>query len=125
LRTIYRAILPALLLLVLALRTFAPPGYMIGEGAGGSTALVLCPGVHSAAAAEHRGHHGKGDPARPGETPCPFAAMGAAALPPAPPVFHAAAPAPPSLPLLALRTETRRPSAAAPPPPSTGPPARA
>jgi hypothetical protein len=118
-------VLPALLLFVLAFRAFAPPGYMIGEGSGGSTALVICPGLQSATPPHHHGHHGKSDPAQHREGPCPFAAMAAAALPPAPPVFQTAAPVPDSPLLISLRAETRRPAPASPPPPSTGPPARA
>jgi hypothetical protein len=114
-------VLPALLLLVLALRILAPPGYMIGEGVGGSTALVICSGVQ-ASPPHHHGHHGKREPAQHREGPCPFAAMAAAALPPAPPVFDAAARAP-ELPLLiAPQAEAVRPAPASPPPPSTGPP---
>jgi hypothetical protein len=118
-------VLPALLLLVLAFRTFAPPGYMVGEGVGGSTALVICPGVQVAPPPHHHGHHGKSDPVSHREGPCPFAAMAAAALPPAPPVFAAAAPAPEAPFRAAVPPETRRLPPASPPPPSTGPPSLA
>jgi hypothetical protein len=117
-------VLPALLLLVLAFRTLAPPGYMIGEGAGGSAALVICPGVQ-APPPHHHGGHGKSDPAQHREGPCPFAAMAAVALPPAPPAFDTGAPAPEAPPLASAPTQARRPAPAAPPPPSTGPPALA
>jgi hypothetical protein len=111
----------ALLFAILLLRAFVPAGYMAGTGASGAPALVLCPGVDPPPAMAMHGH--KHDPATHRESPCPFAALAAPALPPAPPLF---AP-PPALPTEPSRAPALRadaaPGPAAPPPPATGPPA--
>ena len=118
-RTAWRGLLPAFLLLVLLLRGFAVPGYMVGEGANGATALVPCQAVQPA----HHGSDGKRDPARHSESPCPFAALAAPALPPAPPLFAVREAAPEALDLVLAAVAAPRPLPASPPPPSTGPPA--
>jgi hypothetical protein len=110
-----------LLFCALLLRTFVPAGFMIGPVAAGAPALVPC--VDSAPMPAHRDSHGHPAP-RSGESPCPYAALAAPALPPVPllfalPVLLAPAVAE-STALVALR-----PAPAAPPPPATGPPVSA
>lgn len=110
----------SLLLAGLLLRILVPAGFMVsGQG------LVPCDGFGPAAAApaHHGGRPAKHDPARHADGPCPYAALAAPAVPPAPPAFepgeHAALPPP--------TPQSRRVvafvSPAAPPPPATGPPA--
>ncbi|HEX4738588.1 MAG TPA: hypothetical protein VH331_13610 [Allosphingosinicella sp.] len=122
-----RPLLTALFLLALTLRAMVPAGFMIGDTASGAPALILCPGFESAPphAMAMRGHvpaHHH-DPATHREAPCPFGALAAPALPPAPPVVALPAGlvaeplAPPAFRAAAA------PPLAAPPPPATGPPA--
>ena len=119
----------ALLFAILLLRAVVPAGYMVGAAASGAPALILCPGieppaVHAMAMHGHV-HAPSHDPATHRDNSCPFAALAAPALPPAPPLVAppAAAPAeallPPPLHAAAV------PGLAAPPPPATGPPASA
>src|SRR6185437_1422791 len=84
--------LAALFFFALLLRALVPAGFMIGTAASGAPALVLCPGfepppaVHRVAMhGQMRAHHH--DPATHHEAPCPFGALAAPALPPAPPVM--------------------------------------
>lgn len=115
-RLLGRAWTGALLLFVLVLRGLAVPGYMAAAGIGGAPALVPCPSASPVA------HHGAKHPLRHSESPCPFAALAAPALPPAP-APAVAEPAARTLPiLLPAGTEGRRPPPASPPPPATGPP---
>jgi hypothetical protein len=124
-RSVGRSLRGALILAALLLRFMVPAGFMIGT-ASGAPGLVLCPGVEAPAPVmTMRAHHHAPthDPAKHREAPCPFAALAAPALPPAPPAFVpppaqrvAAAP----IPSLAAQAAPRL---AAPPPPATGPPA--
>ena len=114
-----RAWLCALLALALAIRLLVPQGWM-PNGAGG---VMMCSGSAPVAMASAM-HGGQEMPAGHGQDhPCPFAALGLAAAPPA-----AVAPVLPP----AAVTATGRSAAhaiavgrglAAPPPPATGPPA--
>jgi hypothetical protein len=123
-----RPLFAALFLLALTLRAMVPAGFMIGNAASGAPALILCPGFepppppHAMAMRNHvPAHHH--DPATHREAPCPFGALAAPALPPAPPVVALPAglvPEPLAPPL--LRTAAA-PPLAAPPPPARGPPA--
>jgi len=118
-RAIGRAWLAVLLLLVLVGRGLAVPGYMVERSADGAAALVPCPSVQAPA------HHGKTDPAGHSQSPCPFAALAAPALPPAPPAI-ALLPSVEAVPLLLPeRRDSTPPPLAAPPPPATGPPVSA
>jgi hypothetical protein len=114
----------ALLLGALFLRILIPAGFMAGT-VGGDPALILCPGADvSTALAIHRHHGGaRHDPATHGDAPCPFAALAAPALPPAPPILAVIAAEPSTRATPDRRPATLRPGLAAPPPPSTGPPA--
>ena len=123
-----RPLLAALFLLALTLRAMVPAGFMIGDAASGAPALILCPGFepppppHAMAMRSHLPAHHH-DPATHREAPCPFGALAAPALPPAPPVVALdATPAAEPLVPPALRIAAA-PSLAAPPPPATGPPA--
>jgi len=117
----------ALLFAILLLRAFVPAGYMVGPAESGTPALILCPGVEPPPVHEmvmHGQVHAPAhDPATHRDHSCPFAALAAPALPPAPPIV-----APPAATLTKallpppLRAATA-PSLAAPPPPATGPPA--
>jgi hypothetical protein len=109
-----------LLAAALFLRLLVPAGYMAGSSAGGP-ALVPCPAMVAAPVMAHHGHHDGRAPHA--ETPCPFAALAAPALPPANPL--ALAPRQPAFALAPawLPAERFAPAAAAPPPPATGPPA--
>jgi hypothetical protein len=118
----------ALLLAILLLRALVPAGFMVGTAASGAPALVLCPGVEAAPpvrkmamrGAVHRQGH---DPATHRESPCPFAALAAPALPPAPPALAPPSATPPHALLEAPLHAAVSPGLAAPPPPATGPPA--
>ncbi|MDB5698019.1 MAG: hypothetical protein JWN69_823, partial [Alphaproteobacteria bacterium] len=83
------------------------------------------------------GHHESGDhqisahhqapghdqePGQHADMPCPFAALAAPALPPAPLAVAAAVAMVGPVPLAAVLTSSRFPALAAPPPPATGPP---
>ena len=114
---------PALLGLffcALVLRTFVPAGYMIGPAAAGSPALILCPDAGPIPQSHGKHHHGH--PATHKESPCPYAALAAPALPPAP-VLLAPQPLPRAAPAMFAALAASAPPLAAPPPPSTGPPA--
>jgi hypothetical protein len=108
-----------LLVAALFLRLLVPAGYMVGSAAG-VPALVPCPSAGAVPAMAHPGHHH--GPVSHAEAPCPFAALGAPALPPADPL--ALAPPQPGFALAAawLPAESLAPGAAAPPPPARGPP---
>ena len=102
----------ALLALAFLLQAWIPPGYMLAPAQAGLPALVVCRGAGD--------HHGKKAPAA---APCPFAALAAPGLLPAPPAlaaepaaFAPVAPARPDPLLLPLLR-------AAPRPPARGPPA--
>ena len=103
-------------------------GYMVGTAASGAPALVVCPGFEvplHPMAMQGRSHAPRHDPAKHREAPCPFAALAAPALPPAPPAF-APPPAPRAEPLaLQPLIPPVAPALAAPPPTATGPPADA
>ncbi|HEX8571588.1 MAG TPA: hypothetical protein VF759_02425 [Allosphingosinicella sp.] len=115
-----------LLVLVLLVRLLVPSGYMIGPDPSGRPGLVLC-GAVAAKPAERPAHHGHerhSDPS-PGEAaelPCPYAALSAPPLPPAPPRLAEPEQGPRPAPAAGLARGLARPSPAAPPPPSTGPP---
>lgn len=118
---------PPLLAFILLFRLLIPAGYMIAPDSSGRPGLALC-GAPAAAAADQRPEHHEGHgeapaPARPGELPCPLAALSAPPLPPAPPVLlppEPAAAAPPAAPARTGGVDS--PALAAPPPPATGPP---
>jgi hypothetical protein len=109
-----------LLAAALFLRLLVPAGYMAGNAAG-VPALVPCPAAVPAPAMAHPGHHH--GPAPHSESPCPFAALAAPAVPPDDPL--ALAPPQPSFALAPAWQPAKRLAlgAAAPPPPATGPPA--
>jgi hypothetical protein len=118
---------PALALLLL-FRILIPSGYMIAPDHDGRPGLTLCAAQAHPAAVEtavHTGHDGHPDqpgPSRPGDRPCPFAALAAPPLPPSPPAVPprvSAASLPPELPAAAYFP---RIAPASPPPPATGPP---
>ena len=117
----------ALLLTILLLRAFVPAGYMIGTAASGTPALVLCPGVEARPVHKMvmRGHaHAPShDPATHRDSPCPFAALAAPALPPAPPLFAPPRAIPAEAALAPSLGAGSARGLAAPPPPATGPPA--
>jgi hypothetical protein len=121
--TLSRSVLPALLFLALALRALVPAGFMAGTAADGVPALLPCPGVEVAARATAMHHPGMPAQHAPhGQSPCPFAAFAAPALPPEPlhAVLPSAAAKPPPAP--AVLAISAHPPLAAPPPPATGPP---
>src|SRR5579884_426572 len=81
--------LTALFFFALLLRALVPAGFMIGTAASGAPALVLCPGYEAAPAVHPMAMHGAmpvhhHDPATHREAPCPFGALAAPAIPPAP-----------------------------------------
>ncbi len=85
-----RPLLAGLIFLALLLRALIPAGFMIGTAASGAPALVLCPGMEETPAVHPMMMHGgmpahHNDPATHREAPCPFGALAAPALPPAPP----------------------------------------
>ena len=125
-RSVGRTLRSALILAALLLRFMVPAGFMIGTAASGAPGLVLCPGIeasgHVMAMQGHRPHH---DPAAHREAPCPFAALAAPALPPAPPVFLPPPPLRDEAAAVAVFAVAPEPPLAAPPPPATGPPATA
>ncbi|HEX8063409.1 MAG TPA: DUF2946 family protein [Allosphingosinicella sp.] len=116
-----------MLALLLAFRLLIPSGYMIASDHRGNASLALCGGLAPAAAqpAHHGGSDGHGaDPApsKPGERPCPYAALTAPPLPPAPPALP---PEPEPAAAAADRpadADVPRVAPAAPPPPARGPP---
>ncbi|HET9638622.1 MAG TPA: DUF2946 family protein [Allosphingosinicella sp.] len=118
---------PPALALLLLFRLLIPSGYMIAPDHQGRPGLTLCAAPAQAAAgpARHGSHDGHPDdpaPSKPGERPCPFAALAAPPLPPAPPAVVpriAAAAIQPDLP---ARSDLPRVARAAPPPPARGPP---
>lgn len=116
-----------MLALLLLFRLLIPSGYMIAPDHHGRPGLALCgaPAQADAEPARHGDHAGNPadpSPSKPGERPCPFAAMAAPPLPPEPAAVLAQVPAdgvPPDLP---ARADLPRVASAAPPPPATGPP---
>lgn len=131
-------LLAGLLFLTLLLRMM-PGGYMLVASDDGWPRLALCSGVAalpsagSIGPAEHGAHagghhhgpspqHHQPQPAKQAEMPCPFAALAAPPLPPAPPFIAAALPLVAPLPLAAATPALRFAALAAPPPPATGPP---
>lgn len=120
--------LAALFFFALLLRALVPAGFMIGTAASGAPALVLCPGADPAPVVHAMTMHGAmpahhHDPATHREAPCPFGALAAPALPPAPPVV-AQPPAPMAQHVAPPQLVTGAvPALASPPPPATGPPA--
>ncbi|HEX8239817.1 MAG TPA: hypothetical protein VF574_08780 [Allosphingosinicella sp.] len=122
-----RAFVSLLLALLLLSRLLIPSGYMIAPDHRGRPALVLCgvPARPAAKPVSHGGHGGGSadqSPSRPGERPCPFAALAAPPLPPAPPAVPPRALAAIAPPDVQAATELVRVAPAAPPPPATGPP---
>jgi hypothetical protein len=122
-----RGFAPLMLALLLLFRLLVPTGYMIAPDHQGKPGLVLCaaPAQPVAKPAGHRGHDGQPSdrsPSKPGERPCPFAALAAPPLPTAPPAVLPPAPAAVAAPDLPARAEPLQVARAAPPPPSTGPP---
>lgn len=116
----------ALLIASLWLKLLVPAGYMLTPSAAGIPLLTPCDGV-AAPVAQHAmpmgGKHHQEHPAgHAHESPCPYAALSAAAAPPQPPLVPPAVlPIEPEPPSIALATPTVR-GLSAPPPPSTGPP---
>jgi hypothetical protein len=127
-RSAGRTLRSALILAALLLRFMVPAGFMIGTSASGAPGLVLCPGfeppVQVMTMHGHR-HAPAHDPATHREAPCPFGALAAPALPPAPPAFLPSSAPAVETEAVATRTAAARPSLAAPPPPATGPPEEA
>lgn len=115
------------------LRLLVPAGFMIGAGAAGAPALILCDGYAQARSAApmppahamhaaHAAHQAPGhDPLHHREAPCPYAAVAAPVLPPLPPAVTPPAPAPIAVPVPVLLARTVA-GAAASLPPATGPP---
>jgi hypothetical protein len=118
---------PAALALLLLFRLLIPSGFMIAPDQEGRPGLVLCSAPAQAAAetAQHPGHDGHPDdpaPSKPGEIPCPFAALAAPPLQPEPPAVEPkvrAVAVPPELP---ANPGFPRVAPASPPPPARGPP---
>lgn len=121
-------LVPALLAFVLLFRLLIPAGYMIAPDETGRPGLVLCAGVAGAAAEPerhgdgHDGHPAAPEPSKPGELPCPQAALAAPPLPPAPSALLPPMAAGTEPPGLAPTDGLHRLALAAPPPPATGPP---
>ena len=118
----------ALILAALLLRFMVPAGFMVGTAASGAPALIICPGVEApihVMAMHGPGHVPAHDPAAHREAPCPFGAIAAPALPPAPPLFAPPPGAPEQARTLPPLVAAAAPALAAPPPPATGPPATA
>jgi hypothetical protein len=121
-----RGFAPALALLLL-FRLLIPSGYMVAPDHSGRPGLALCAASSGAAVQPvlhdgHAGHRTDPAPAKPGERPCPFAALAAPPLPPTPPALPPRAQAafvPPAFP---APTDLPRVAPAAPPPPARGPP---
>lgn len=119
--------LPPVLALLLLFRLLIPSGYMIAPDHEGRPGLALCAAPARAAAepaahGDHDGHPSDPAPSKPGERPCPFAAVAAPPLPPAPAALPAGVPAVAALPDLPASSDPPRVARAAPPPPATGPP---
>jgi hypothetical protein len=114
--------------LLFLLRLLVPSGYMIAPDESGRPALTLCGGAGTGAAVArgHDHHHGgrpaSRAPSKPAEPPCPFAALSAPPLPPAPVILPTPAPAGAAPSAAAPLAALSRPALAAPPPPATGPP---
>ena len=121
-----RGLAPPALALLLLFRLLIPSGYMIAPDREGRPGLSLCAGPAQVTAEpeRHGGHDGHAAPApsKPGERPCPFAALAAPPLPPAPPAVPPKAPAAVIPPELRTLADLPRVAPAAPPPPATGPP---
>jgi hypothetical protein len=121
-------LMPALLAFVLLFRLAIPAGYMIAPDETGRPGLVLCAGVARPAAetARHGGGHVRHpaapEPSKPGEIPCPQAALAAPPLPPQPPAFQAPIAVAADPPGPAPTDRPQLVALAAPPPPATGPP---
>jgi hypothetical protein len=117
----------AALVLLLMFRLLIPSGYMIAPDSEGKPGLALCAAPARAAvqASLHRGHDGHpadSVPDKTAELPCPFAALSAPPLPPAPPILVPMALAAPPAPDRPAAPGPRAVTPAAPPPPATGPP---
>jgi hypothetical protein len=115
---------PLMLALLLLSRLLIPSGYMIAPDHHGRAGLVLCaaPAAPAAGDPARHGHDGHPAPSKPGERPCPFAALTAPPLSPAPPALPPRAAAV-ALPLdLPPTADLPRIAPAAPPPPARGPP---
>jgi hypothetical protein len=113
-----RGLAPHLLALVLVFRLLVPAGFMISPDHSG---LVFCSApAPSGEAAHHDGHSAA--PAKAGDGPCPYAAMAAPPLPPAPPMVFEPAPASAAPPIAPAAQSDLSRGLAAPPPPATGPP---
>jgi hypothetical protein len=119
---------PAVLTLLLLFRLLIPSGYMIAPDLDGTPGLALCaaPAQAAAEAALHGGHdgHPAGDsmPSRPGEIPCPFAAIAAPPLPPQPPALSPQVRAAVVQPGLPTDPDLPRVAPASSSPPARGPP---
>jgi hypothetical protein len=124
----WRGFAPPMLALLFLFRLLIPSGYMIAPDHDGRPGLVLCvaPAQAAAGAARHGGHDGRHPdgpaPSKPGERPCPFAALAAPPLPPEPPALAPRAVAAVLAPELPMPPGSPRVAPAAPPPPATGPP---
>jgi hypothetical protein len=121
-------LVPTLLAFVLLFRLLIPTGYMIAPDESGRPGLVLCAFTVGAAAdptrhgGGHDGHPAAPEPSKPGEIPCPHAALAAPPLPPAPPAFLPPIEVATEPPGLAQTDGLQSLALAAPPPPATGPP---
>ena len=122
--------MPTALALILLFRLLIPSGYMIAPDHDGTPSLTLCavPAPAAARIARHGGHDDHSadpadpSPSKPGERPCPFAAVAAPPIPTEPPALAPQAPAHSVPPALPDRSHRPRVATAAPPPPATGPP---
>jgi len=121
----WRGLAPTALALLLLFRLLIPSGYMIAADHHGRPGLVLC-GAPAAAQpvrhGDHDGHPADQAPSKPGERPCPFAALAAPPIPPEPPAVLRQVPVAVLLPAPPARSDLPRVARAAPPPPATGPP---
>jgi hypothetical protein len=116
-----------MLALLLAFRLLIPSGYMIAPDHHGYASLSLCGGPAQAAAqpAHHGGNDGHGaDPApsKPGERSCPYAALTASPLPPAPPALPPRSKPAAAAAYLPADSDLPRVAPAASLPPARGPP---
>jgi hypothetical protein len=114
---------PGALALLLLFRLLIPSGYMIAPDREGNPGLEFC--AAPAQASRHGDHHrhpAGPAPAKPGERPCPFAALAAPPLPPAPPAVPPRVPAALVAPEAPAGVDLPRVAPAASPPPATGPP---
>jgi hypothetical protein len=119
-------LLPSMLALLLLFRLLIPSGYMIAADHEGRPGLVLCaasgqPAAEAAPPGGHDGHPADPAPSKPGERPCPFAALAAPPFPPEAPAVppHAFAALAPELPAGGALPPV---ASASPPPPARGPP---